>query len=338
MRFRSLLAVLVVALTGFGLVGCGSSGTNNEFVRFGNADGEPTTGSLVFNFITAQSAFTVDANSANLRFEFFESGNATPVLTVNRPFAQSITIDNVPETVTAVQITGFDAAGFPLYTINQTVSVIAGASVTVGGFTNAIPVVLNRLRLAPGNVFNLDQELTQVDVQVGGTSQVFLFAEFSNGSVVVVSGEGLVYDIAGAQGIASVNSLGTVSGLSAGNVTLIASFRGQTLSRPVSVTSGFAQSLSAVSIANAATPLVVTTAAPVQVVTTGTRASDNQSFGLSPSSLSYTIDNPVFAVSGSGVVTVSTGVAVGTNALLTVIWTNPNNSIITTTRTVTVGP
>lgn len=326
MRFRSIMAILVIAIASLGFVGCGSS--SDSFVATGNPDGPPSTGGLTFNFITAQSPFTVDAATNTLRFDFFDGTSANAVLSVTRPFAASVTIENIPASVRAVLITGFDANGFPLFTINQTVTVTAGSTTTVDGLTNAVPVTLTQLRLAPGTLFDLDSELTQVSVQVGGTTQVFLFAEFSNGSIVLL-GDQATYSIpADGSGIASVSNLGTVTGLSSGTTTLLAQFGGQTLSRPVVSSDGFNPQLESINVINP-TPITVASSAPVQITTNGNRVGGGSGI-INPSSLGYTTDNVGFTVSANGLLSVSDQVTSGTTANLTVTWTNPDNTPVST--------
>ena len=50
MRFRSFLAVLVLAIAGLGFTGCGSSSSSDFVATGGPVDGGPTSGELVFNF------------------------------------------------------------------------------------------------------------------------------------------------------------------------------------------------------------------------------------------------------------------------------------------------
>ena len=326
MRFRSFMAILVIAIASLGFAGCGSS--SDSFVATGNPDGPPTTGGLTFNFITAQSPFTVDATTNTLRFDFFDGNNADPVFSVTRPFAPSVTIENVPASVRSVFITGFDADGIPLFTINQTVAVTPGSTNTVDGLSNAVPVALSRLRLAPGTLFDLDAELTQVNVQVGGTTQVFLFAEYSNGSVVLL-GDKATYSIpeSGAN-VASVSNLGTVTGLGSGTTTLLAQFGGQTLSRPVISSDGFNPQLESINVINPS-PITVAAGTPVQITTNGQRAGGGSGI-ISPSSLAYTTDNVGFTVTPGGSLSVSEDVASGITANLTVTWTNPDSTTVST--------
>ena len=92
MRFRSFLAVLVLAIAGLGFTGCGSSSSSDFVATGGPVDGGPTSGELVFNFITAQAPFVVDANTAELQFDFYNGVDADPVFSTTRDFDSTIVI------------------------------------------------------------------------------------------------------------------------------------------------------------------------------------------------------------------------------------------------------
>lgn len=329
MRLKSLLAVLLLAIAGLGTVGCGSS-SNDDFVIGGDTVGPPRTGNLTFNFVTAQGAFEVDAGTARLRFDFFNGVDQTPVLTVTRDFANSITIENVPTSATSVLITGFNANRIPLFTISQSIAVSPGETAVVDGLSNAVPVTLSQLRLAPGSLFEADGELTQVVVPVGGATQVFLFGEYSNGSIVLL-GDLATYSVG--SNIATVNTTGLVSGVSAGTSTFIAQFAGLTKSVPLLVNDGTSIDLDSITVQNQA-PIQVSTATPVQLIVSGTGSTGT--FALPSNRLTYSVDPSVgWSVSTSGVVSVQESVVAGSTAVVTITWTNPDSSIVNTNATVT---
>ena len=333
MRFRSFLAVLVLAIAGLGFTGCGSSNSGSEFVATGGTPVGATSGELVFNFITAQAPFVVDANTAELQFDFYNGVDATPVFSTVRDFDSTIVIGGVPITATEVVITGFDANGFPLFTITQTITVVGGETTTVEGINSPVAVSLVDLRLAPGNLFDLDQELTSGEVPLNATAQVFLFAEYSNGSIILV-GDQATYTIVDTN-IATVNAFGTISGLTVGTTTLLAQFQGQTINVPVVVNDGSLLTLSGISVSPS--PVEVSAGNPVTVVVSGTRASDGQSFSGLTTNLTFAVnDQANFAVSPSGEVSVVGTPASGTSTTLTVTYTNPDNSTVSGTAPVTV--
>jgi hypothetical protein len=332
MRFRSFLAVLVLAIAGLGFTGCGSTSTSSEFVATSNDVFMANSGELVFNFITAQAPFPVDANTANIQFDFYNGVDAAPIFSTFRAFDTTITIGGVPTDARNVIITGFDANGFPLFTINQTITVVGGATTVVEGINAPVAVTLTTLRLAPGNLFQLDQQLTQVDVPLNGTTQVFLFAEYSNGSIVLVGSQATY--TSGAPAVATVSTLATVTGVAVGNTTLLVQFGGQTLNVPIIVTDGVNQALSAISVTNAQ-PISVAVGTPVQISVSGTRASDGQQFGLAPTDVTYASDSAVFVVDANGMVSTATGVT-GNTGIITVTFTNPDTSTVTATASVVV--
>lgn len=333
MRLRSFLAVLVLAIAGLGFTGCGSSSSSDFVATGGPADGGPTSGELVFNFITAQAPFVVDANTAELQFDFFNGVDADPVLSTTRDFDSTIVIGGVPVSATQVVITGFDANGIPLFTITQSIQVVAGETTTVEGINSPVAVTLVDLILISGSVFDADQELTTVEVPLDATTQVFLFAEYSNGSLVLL-GDQATYTVVDTN-IATVSSFGTVSGLSVGTTTLLAQFQGQTLNRSLIVNDGSLLTLSSISVSP--NPVEVSAGNPATVVVSGTRASDGQSFSGLTANLTYAVDDQAnFAVSPGGEVSVVGTPASGTSTTLTATYTNPDNSTVSGTTTVTV--
>ena len=336
MRYRSLWAFLVISFVSLGLVGCGSSNDNTNFVNTANPPVQ-TTGAVQFSFVNPQ-AFTVDAATSSLLFEFFAAGNTTtPVVTSTQNFAATVTVNNVPVSVTSVRITGFNANRIPLFTIDQAISVTGGQTTVVPGLGTVVPVTLKKLRLAGGSVFDTDKEITSLTVEVGGTGQVFLFGEYSNGSNVLLGSQATYAILTGGGGFASVNANGTVSGLSVGTTQLLASFSGQTLNIPLAVVTPGTQNYTSIQVTNTTKPIPVTAGNPVQINTSGTTSGGNV-FGLNASTLTYTLSNTTdFSVTNGGQVSVNTGVAAGTTATVTVSFTNPNTTTVTTTVNVVVG-
>ena len=330
MRYRSLLAFLVISFVSLGLVGCGSSNDDVNFVSTQNPPVQ-TTGAVQFNFVNPQ-AFTVDAATSTLLFEFFDaSSTTTPVVTSTQNFAASVTVSNVPVSVTSVRITGFNANRIPLFTINQSISVVGGETNVVPGLGTVVPVTLSKLRLAGGSIFNLDTELTSLTVELGGTGQVFLFGEYSNGSTVLLGTQATYAILSGGESVASVDANGTVSGLTVGSTQLLASFSGQTLNVPLAVVAPGTQNYTSIQVTNPTQPIPLATGTSVNIGTSGTTSGGNV-FGLNSSTLTYSLSNTVdFAVTSAGAVSVNTGVATGTTATVTVTFTNPDSSVVTTT-------
>lgn len=329
MRIKSLIATVALGFVAMGMVGCDSSSGNADYVVTSGEVQQQPTGSLAFAFATAQTAFTVDANTARLRFEFFDGVGSDAVYTQTRDFATTITIDNVPVSATTVRITGFDSNKLPLFTATQAIEVVGGTTTAVNATSNAVTVLLEELRVVSGNLTDLDTPLSSLAVPVGGTFQTFLAAEYSSGDIVLV-GELATYAIeAGGEGFATVNPLGTVSGLAAGTTALLVSFSGQQITVPVVVTDGVAINFTSIKIENTQ-PIQVTsgTGVPLQVVA-------NNQFGLNPadSRLSYEVNANGFTVT-NGVLNVDSSVAGGTTATVTATYTNPDSTTLTATASV----
>lgn len=328
MRLRSLLAVLVLAIAGLGFTGCGSS-SNSEFVATGGQQVSPNSGEVVFNFVQAQTAFTVDADTTELQFDFYNGVDAAPIFSTTRDFETTIAIGGVPTDATTVIITGFDVNGFPLFTITQTITVVGGETTTVEAINSPIPVTLTNLRLAPGNLFSLEDELTEVNVIVNQTTQVFLFAEFSDGSIVLV-GNQAEYTSTN-EAIATVTDLATVRGVSLGTTSLLVQFEGQTLTVPIIVTDGLSQTLSSISVTNSEQPIVVSNGTPVQITVSGTVAGGGNGSVTGSPNLTYVPDNQNFSVDANGNLSVNDQAVDAETTTITVTYTNPDTTTVETT-------
>lgn len=333
MRLRSLLAFLIISFASLGLVGCGSSGDGVDFVSTGPV-AAPTTGNLTFNFVTPQSFNVGTTNTNTLLFQFFNAGNATAVFSSTDNFATSVTVNNIPTSVTTVIITGFDANNIPLFTITQAIAVQGGATAVVPGLSAATVVTLTNLRVAPGNAFDLASTLTSLSIEAGGTAQVFLFGEYSNGSAVLLGNQATYVIPAAGAGVASVDANGLVTAIAPGTTELLISFGGQTLPVPLTVLAQGAQVFASIAVLNTPVPIPLTSGTPVQIVTSGTTGG-GLVFGLNPAvNFNYAVDDTTnFAVDAAGMVSVNAGVTAGTTATVTVTYTNADTS----TRTATVG-
>ena len=226
MRFRSFLAVLVLAIAGLGFTGCGSSGSGSEFRGHNQrrVSHRPRgSSSLTLFRLKRPSRSMLPLPICSLTSTTVST--PTPFFSTFRAFDAQISIGGVPTASTLVIITAFDANGIPLQTFTQTISVAGGETTVIEGIASPVAVTLVQLRLAPGNLFELDQQLTEVDVVVGLTTQVFLFGEYSDGSIVLLGDLGTYSTVD--EGIATVSTLGTVSGISIGTTTLLAQFGGQ---------------------------------------------------------------------------------------------------------------
>lgn len=348
MRYRSFMTLLFISFTALGLVGCGSSGNSAEFVATGPA-ATPTTGGLVFRFqpvAQAQQFFEVDADTSRLRFRFYENANAAgdPIDTRNANFATEVSFSGLSTSIRSVRITGLDQDGVPLYTISQPVTVIAGVDTIVSATGTPVAVSLSRLSLVPAN--SIDSEpLAQVELEVGGTAQVYLIATYDDGTELIV-GDAATYAPEGESSeLFEVNNFGLLRGLSAGTGVLNVSFGGQSLSITVEVSESLNSTFSSIHFVE----IVNQGVAPVSEVeveagetysTTlvGIRANDGAVLGINPTSIyvSYTIEGSSLIAFNNGVISVSETAVGGELAVLTAAYSNANGSTVTETLQVTV--
>lgn len=339
MRIKSLLASACIGLACLGLVGCASDGIDSEFIAVSDEANLPDNGTLVFNFARAQQAFVVGNTTTTFKFDFFGGAAGELLLSERRDFAPTIRIAGIPTAANTVRITTFDANGIPRQTIAQAVGVDPRGETVVEGLSNATDVAFSRLRIAPGTVGELGENnsLSQVDVQTGGVSQVFLFAEYSEGTVVLVGDQGNYSTTNG--GVASVSPTGAVTGVSPGVSTLIAEFDMQSLSIPILVTDDLNQVFTSIDVAHTQPLTLPAGGDPFQVTVTATRG-DGQQFGLNPAStaLTYVVasESNAFVVSSTGVVTVAVGAPAGATGVLTIQYQNPDGTFATATANLVV--
>lgn len=333
MRLRSILAVLLMATATLATIGCGSS--KKSYVATGNVVGPPTTGNLVFHFNNGDSPFLVGADTEDLLFEFFNADSDLELVEFTA-FDEEVTVEGVPGESTAVRITGFNDKGIPLYTIDQPINVLLGLESDVPAYSTPVAVSLVQLSISSGQLDEIFTPLTLVDVPLGTSTQVFLFADYSNGSTVLIQ-DGVFSITPGGESIATVSSLGRLHGHSIGTTTLICQYGGQTLSVPVSVGQVADLALTSIMVSNVQ-PIVVGVGDMVQIVSIGERSSDGMTYALPASNLDYEFNVNAqakgFDVDSNGVVTIDAATPDGDTGTLTVKWTNPDSSVLTAVVTV----
>jgi hypothetical protein len=336
------MAIFLFFVTTLGLTGCGDSGNNAEFVVT-NPPAQANTGDLTFNFVTAQEAFTVDSDTARLRFRFYENAGALgePVVDTTVNFQPTITSRGLPTTIQSVRITGLDASGIPLFTIIQQVTVVGGQNTTVAALGDVVPVVLDDLALVSADSVGSPQ-LEQIDLEVNGTGQVYLLAIYSDGTQVVV-GDAATYsndpaDPDSAQ-ILQVGESGQLRGLSPGQTNLIVEFAGQTLTAPVQVEAVLEVTFEAIGFINV-DPLTVPAGGAAQASLVGVRASDGFLFGINPANpnLAYSIAGDAgISVTSDGVIIVADVAPGGSQATLTAVYNNANNTTVSASLDIIVS-
>ncbi len=344
------MTLLFISFTALGLVGCGSSGNSTEFVATGPG-ATPTTGGLVFRFqpvAQAQQFFEVDASTTRLRFRFYENANAVgdPIDTRNADFATEVSLSGLSTSIRSVRITGFGQDGVPLYTITQSVTVVAGVDTIVSATGTPVAVSLSRLDLVPAN--SVDSEpLTQVELEVGGTAQVYLIATYDDGTELIVGSAATYAPEGEGSEFFEVNNFGLLRGLSAGTGVLNVSFGGQTLSITVEVSESLNSTFSSIHfveiVEQGIAPVAqVEVAAGGSYSTTlvGIRAGDSAILGINPTSIyvSYSIEgSPSITVNNNnGVVSVSGSAVEGELAIVTATYSNANGSTVSETLQIIV--
>ncbi len=217
-------------LMAFVVCGCGDS--SEDYVFTGTAPNPAQTGSLTYNFALAQGAFTAPAGTSSIRFELYTgvNGSGDRVATVNRPFAASITLTDVPASVQSTVLTFYTSNGIPVLETVASSPVAVGRNVVVS-FSGAVTDVpdFEALTVSPASL----------SLSLNQTATLAVVAEFSNGDSVTLTGNdevGLVYGSAPG-GVVSISSAGVVSPTSAGNSTITVSLEanGETRTDTVAV-------------------------------------------------------------------------------------------------------
>lgn len=344
MRSRSLMTLLFFCFTALGLAGCGStSGTSTEFVVT-NPPPAVNVGALQFNFATAQQAFVVDGATTRVRFDFFENAGALgqPFVTTSADFAPQITISGLNTVIRSVRITGLDANRVPLYTITQAVTVVGGETTIVMPNADPVPVTLQSVNFIAANSVD-GSVIDSVELEVGGTGQVYLLAIYSDGTVLVV-GDAATYlndpNDPDSTSVLEVGSFGQLRGLAPGQTNLIAQFAGQTFTMPVNVSTNLTVNFDSIFLSNEQ-PISVASGSSQTVRITGVGA-NGVLYGVSASSpnVAYSITGaPGITVSPEGVISVAQTTPGGATAVVTVVYTNANGTTVQTLADVLVsGP
>jgi Big-like domain-containing protein len=196
--------LLLLAFAGL-VIGCGSD--SNGFVATSSANdgvfGPDATGALTFNFARAQGTIEVPQGTSMVRFSDIDRN-----FEVTQEFSNTMTITNVPVSVTRMLITALDANGDPISNGVASVTVIPNETSTVDlSFTTA-PVT---------RVIKLNPE--QATVSINSTQQFLFTVGFSNGDVVREPGT-VTYTTVGDVGSIDANGLFTPA--ATGNGTVIA--------------------------------------------------------------------------------------------------------------------
>ena len=282
---KRLLAAWLSLLLIF-IAGCGSS-NNDDIItgQRGNGAADASTGTLVFNFIQAQTA--VPQGTAELVFEFFNNAGQS-VLTETRAFNTRIQINNVPASAVRVRFTCLDQNGFVLARAEEPVVVIPGESQTVT--LDVVAVTFDSLSVSPNPIV----------LTTGDSATLTIRGEFSDDSSIALANTAVTLQ-SNNTAVATVSPAGVVTGESAGQTTLLATFTipgtdTQVVSEPVSVTVTDA-TLEGFTIAP--NPVTVKAGGTVQLTVTGVFSNDAQTV-LDPSTVTFNESSPEISIDGDG--------------------------------------
>ena len=158
-------------------IGCGNS---DDFVFTNNNNINNNNGNVVFSFARAQGVLTLPLATANLDISFFNGGlQGTRTLNTMVPFANTVTVPNVPPNSDTFLVTARDANGLPLFTSSNGITVPIGQTVNANFITSVNNAVnLTGINIAPDNQ----------TIGVTATQQFSAVGSFSNGENLPVTG------------------------------------------------------------------------------------------------------------------------------------------------------
>lgn len=197
----------------FFAVGCSGGGGGDSFVA-SPGGGVPAgggaatgTGSVTFNFVRAQSPIVVPTSTVQLRFEFFTGlqGTGTILKRELRNYADTVTIENVPNTVRSTVVTAITADGFPIAEFTANVTVQTNGNVTVNATDGTLtPVTAVGIISSPQSIALGNSDSFPLNIQV----------EFSNGDIVPVDlSSGVVTFASSEPSVATVENGSIIAGL-----------------------------------------------------------------------------------------------------------------------------
>ncbi len=333
----SLLILMLISLVSLFAVGCGDS--REEYVFTGTAP-TATVGNLTFQFdqvATAQQAGLVPAGTTSLQFRFYANTTANDtdlVYEATAPYADSVTVENVPTTAVFVRVTAYGANGVPLAVLTGNFQVIAGATVPVDLSTptavtfDSIGVSPDTVALTLGTNGNNSAQLTVVGNFSNVQSVTFPASSFaanaeftsSNPAVATVSTTGLIEAVS--NGSAVITTEYTVNGVTRADTTTVTVTGGIVTVDTLEITP------SALTLPAGSTSANLTATFTAAGTSNSVDVSDNVTYTSSVAGI--TVDNETNQVA------VAANVTAGTTATVTGSYTT-GNVTVTDTVAVTVG-
>lgn len=263
-------------------VGCSTDKGGGDFVYTGGGTGAAAPGALTFQFVKAQSPFTVPADTTQIRFQFFVGG--VQIQQEIRDFAATITIDPVDARTTSVVITALGDGGFPIATATVPVDVISGETVVVDAAgINITPVTLDSILVTP----------PQAGIAVTETLQLTATLQFSNEEQLPA--DDVIWE---ATGQATVSATGLVTGVEDGEAIITAT-RGS-LVGTANVVVGAGLVLNSVEIMPNVTPVVQTGVGMLQFTVQGFDQFNNPISITSPINWAITTNNSGSTIEADG--------------------------------------
>jgi hypothetical protein len=320
--------------------GCDSSGGDSFVATPGGDNGSVAgTGSVTFNFVQAQSPITVPVGTTSLRFEFFSdlAGTGSLLLREVRSYANSVTIEGVPDTARSVVVTAYDSDGFPVSEFVANVTIQTGGNVVVGatdGTSSA--VTLTGLTSSP----------LSLSLGLNGTVALQLSAVFSNEDTVALNETSLdEVDFSSSDTtVATVSDDGVVSAALTGDAVITAVFRGQTIAVPVTVSTGSVIPPVATDLAVDPTSVTLpagTLSEPITV--TATFPGDIERVVTNSQGVVFTSSNPGITVNDDQQILIGNNVAGGLTATVTATYEGQSatidvNVVTATLQSISVSP
>lgn len=320
----------------FFAVGCSGGGGGDSFVA-SPGGGVPAgggaatgTGSVTFNFVRAQSPIVVPTSTVQLRFEFFTGlqGTGTILKRELRNYADTVTIENVPNTVRSTVVTALTAEGFPIANFTANVTVQVGGNVVIDAGDGTLqPITAVSISSSPSSVALGTADSFQLNVQV----------TFSNGEVVEVDpSDGVVDFVSTNPAVATVDGNGLITAGLNGTAFVTATlnapgFGPVAVDIPVGVGDGVQPPPTIKSIA-IITPATDQTLAQgtmsVPLVVQATFSNDTTAVVTAAEGLTFESNRPDdVSVDGSQQIVVANDAEIGQTATITARFGTLNNSI-----------
>jgi len=208
--YRGIIMLAAGAMLLIGLAGCGSSGAGPTFAT--RAASARLT--IQWPSTPASTGRLVPATTQSIKLVLSDTSGFSTFQVVDRPAtgtSSTVTFTNLPVgglTVTATAYPQTGAAGIPLATGSSPLTILAGQQASI------------TLTMA-STIDHLDITATGLTTTVSGTLQLTATPKDVSGNVVLVAAGNITWS-SGTPGVATVDSTGKVTGVSAGTAVITA--------------------------------------------------------------------------------------------------------------------